>query len=138
MPSFSYTALCRAEQLLHESLSPSQLETYRAKGWFRVTGSMGGNFIVTSARGIFGGHTFNVLNVASGSQFCALVPDVPGPDCLLAQKLAIEHDENAFRLAANCSRMFGVDIHLSARLSGDGRKFHPTIRLVGERVVIEE
>lgn len=94
----------RAHGLLLEHLTPEQRETFKAHGWFIVTGSDS----KTQYRIRDTGHmvaNVDVLNGIGGytHRLCAHVPvgQVPQGDQLLAQKMMLEFSESQFLRIAN-------------------------------------
>lgn len=89
-------ALKKAEALLREYLSEEQIEELEKTGGFVVLGSSGKPY--TIKRGYQG-------NVQNGRfRYCAHGPsNIPVPDQMLMQKLALETDEEAFLAVANRS-----------------------------------
>ena len=93
----------KAEALLLSWLTPSQRYEWEASEQFAVTGSCGGEYIITK------GTIYNVIAVDGGKMcFRPQIPtggmmatDWPVCDILLAQKLALEHDEAYVLKVAN-------------------------------------
>jgi len=89
----------RSLQLLAEYLTDKQLTTLIESGWFEIKGSKGNAYVIRVAT------TGNVylkpgLRAARTLSFCAMAA-IPGGapigDQLLAQKVLLETDEDAFR-----------------------------------------
>lgn len=93
----------RSLELLLSVLSDTQLAEYNDQGRFRVKGSSGRTYVIVCE-----GQQGNVQWWRDGvfaSNFCAHPGgDVPDPDAWLAQKLALEADDEAFLMAANLRR----------------------------------
>lgn len=91
----------RAENLLLLWLTLQQREQWRVGRCFEVIGSLGGKYTIHY------GSTFNVCDESTGSMVCfrpqfpiqntGFAPDWPVCDIVLAQKLALEHDEGHVR-----------------------------------------
>lgn len=89
-------ARVKAEALLHEYLSEEQIKELEETGGFVVLGSLGTPYTIRR------GYQGNVRR--DGYRYCAHGPhDIPVPDHMLMQKLAIETDEEAFLAVANRS-----------------------------------
>ena len=92
----------RALELLSYCLTPDQLASYREKGWFEVTGNRGRRWRIRGR-----GQSGNVdlmpeIGDEREASYCAHPPGgLPDADAHLAQKLAIETDEDAFEKVAN-------------------------------------
>jgi hypothetical protein len=86
----------RATELLLHTLSPIQREDFRLHGYFAVQVARRGRFWILPST------FFNVLHAETGSCYCG-VPraEVPLPDLMLAQKLPLENDPEAFFAVAN-------------------------------------
>lgn len=95
----------RSLELLLSLLSEDQLAEYNERSYFTVEGSSGRTYKIVCE-----GQTGNVQWWADGAfraNFCAHPGgDVPDPDAWLAQKLALEADDEAFLLVANIRRGF--------------------------------
>lgn len=91
----------RANQLLWSLLSPEQRQQVDREGWFGVTAWSGNRYRIYSPATV----AFNVRQVDPAGheirQYCAIVPNVPAADTMLAQKLLLETDESRFHLTAN-------------------------------------
>lgn len=86
----------KAEELLRSCLSVEQVECLEANQYFDVDGSSGGHYR------IYRGYAGNVAR--DRYRYCAHgAHDLPEPDHMLMQKLAIETDEEAFLAVANRS-----------------------------------
>ena len=86
----------RAKQLLLRILSPTQRAEFERHGFFSVVVAGRGKFCILATS------IFNVLEMQSGCSYCARVQArVPLPDLLLAQKLVLENDPQAFFKVAN-------------------------------------
>jgi hypothetical protein len=99
-----------AEDLLMACLSPDQAADHALRGWFDVEGSMGNRYrIFTSTPAGMNGQPTQAGNVvlldAEGRQqarYCVHPPDgLPHADAWLAQKLALEADEDTVLAVAN-------------------------------------
>lgn len=100
----------RAENLLLMWLTPQQREQWQVSKCFEVTGSLGGKYTIQY------GSTFNVCDESIGLMVCfrpqfptynaGFAPDWPVCDIVLAQKLALEHDEGHVRKVL-CVKTFG-------------------------------
>lgn len=90
---FSDAANARARDLLERHLSPAQLESFRALGTFDVRAASGHRYRIEQGR------TVNVTR-DDGASFCAVARGVPLCDHLLAQKMMLEADEEAFLAVA--------------------------------------
>jgi hypothetical protein len=94
----------RALELLLGWLSPSQREQFLREARFTVTGSTSGkSYTVNTAA------AYNVVD-GQGWQFCTLLPMQIGfndiiEDRMLAQKIAIERDEDDWLRTANAVRV---------------------------------
>jgi hypothetical protein len=86
----------RAKELLLRLLSVTQREQLQHHGYFSVDAPGRGRFCILPIP------IFNVLHLETGDCFCAapLVP-VPVADLMLAQKLLLENDPEAFFGVAN-------------------------------------
>ena len=96
-------AEARANELLCEHLTPAQKKTYTDNGWFVIEGGK----TKTKYR-INSGHLVGNVDVLDNQnrkthRLCAHVRQgsVPFGDQLLAQKIMLEHDEDAFIRVAN-------------------------------------
>lgn len=88
-------ALKRAEDLLVSMLNEQQKQQFELHGEFQVIGSKGGQYVIR--RGYAG-------NVISGRRrYCGHLSDsrIPQADHMLAQKLMIETNEEAYLAVAN-------------------------------------
>jgi hypothetical protein len=94
-----HTANGAAEALLLSLLTPAQRTDYRDNSWIEGVSSNGNPFRIYTQRGTNG----NVELLINGEWLvlCAHPEDVPLPDAVLAQKLALEADERAFMEVAN-------------------------------------
>lgn len=98
----SDAAASRARALLERSLTPEQLEQFKANGWFDVVGG------VTGMRyRIRYGSSHNVELLRDGTTVRTLCffprGNLPPADVMLAQKISIESDENGVLAVANFS-----------------------------------
>jgi hypothetical protein len=93
----------RAMKLLTSCLDKTQRQSFEASGQFDVRGSGGGLYRITPQT------TYNVFRIGRqgflDERLCAGTYDdaVPLFDMMLAQKLALETDEAAFRAVAHRS-----------------------------------
>ena len=89
-------AEARARKLLLRILTPGQREDYELHGYFAVQVARRGRFWILPST------FFNVLHAETGNCYCA-VPrgEVPLLDVMLAQKLVLENDAEAFFAVAN-------------------------------------
>jgi len=92
----------RAERLLKANLTLEQTAQLEAQGWFEVLGSLGRRYR------IWQGQVRNVIRLGEdgtpAQRLCAHPAEyVPDEDAMLAQKLLIEVDEEAFAKIANVS-----------------------------------
>lgn len=97
-------AVQRAETLLHEQLRPGQRRMLRLRNHFYVRSQHGRRYEINR------GHHGNVYEVdGKGKRVARLcvyaTGGVPEGDCMLAQKLHIEYDEDHFRRVANITPM---------------------------------
>lgn len=89
----------RAEELLLQLLTPAQRALYRSGNLISVKGGRSGQEYRIDTRY----HSRNIWR-SDGRRFCAHPPlDVPRADIILAQKLAIEYNEDHFLQMANVS-----------------------------------
>lgn len=89
----------KAEKLLQSALDAEQREELRSKGFFHCKSGVGNRYRIY--RGSHG--NVKLLN-QSGKEvekLCVQPHYVPEGDCMLAQKLHIEHNEEDFRRTAN-------------------------------------
>lgn len=86
----------RARQLLMRNLDAGQLRSFKADGSFRVTAKGGEVYTIKTAR------SFNVV-AADGTSYCGQTADTPVEDQMLAQKLLLQSDPDAFFKNANVS-----------------------------------
>jgi hypothetical protein len=104
-------ARARGWQLLEENLRPAQLEDFRQRGAFEVVGSVTGKRYRIDRNG-----GFNVTELdEQGNEICKLCfkpsePLVAG-DIILAQKIALETDEESALRVANRALPNGRLIH---------------------------
>lgn len=89
----------RAEKLLQSALSPEQREELKIRGFFHCRSKVG--IFYRIYRGSHGNvrrlnHTGKEIE-----RLCVQPSYVPESDCMLAQKLHIENDEQGFRRTAN-------------------------------------
>lgn len=90
----------KAEKLLQSALAPEQQEELKSKGFFHCKSNKGNLYR------IYRGSHGNVKRVVNGKEIerlCIQPHYVPEGDCMLAQKLHIEFNEDAFRQTANIS-----------------------------------
>lgn len=89
----------RANALLEKHLDERQKKDWKEKGWFIVDAKSGKKYRID--RGTHGNVKLldETGRVVRG--YCAQPNDVPEGDANLAQKLALEHDEEAFLRVAN-------------------------------------
>lgn len=99
-------ANARAEVLLQSCLTPLQAETLKKRGFFYVCGKDGNVYRIKR------GYAGNVERVdpknfdTALERFCAHPDsDVPAADAMLAQKLALEFNPDAFLKVANRTRL---------------------------------
>jgi hypothetical protein len=86
----------RARKLLLRTLSPVQRAEFEARGYFSVEVANRGRFWILPST------VFNVLHAGSGTSYCAGPrTDLPLSDLMLAQKLMLENDPDAFFAVAN-------------------------------------
>ncbi|HMK23517.1 MAG TPA: hypothetical protein VK466_14370 [Terriglobales bacterium] len=86
----------RARKLLLRTLSPVQREEFESRGYFSVQVPKRGKFWILPSS------VFNVLHAATGTSYCAGPrAEVPLSDLMLAQKLLLESDPDAFFEVAN-------------------------------------
>lgn len=88
----------KAEKLLQSALSSEQREELRTRGMFHCKSKQG-----TLYR-IYRGSHGNIRKIVGGKEvekLCIQPNQVPEGDCMLAQKLHIENDEEGFRRTAN-------------------------------------
>ncbi len=90
----------RARSLLMEHLNAEQRQEYEKSNHFHVRGSRGRRYRIKCGR------AHNVYTVNDDGllivEHCAhVLENVPNEDNILAQKLLIEHDEDAFLATAN-------------------------------------
>ena len=86
----------RARQLLVRLLTPQQREDFKLHGYFAVQVARRGKFWILPSS------IFNVLNAETGACYCAAPrAEVPLSDLMLAQKLLLENDPEAFFSVAN-------------------------------------
>jgi hypothetical protein len=115
-----------AGNLLLACLSPGQAMSHLDNGWFDVTGSRGHRFRIFTRTGVSpgwgAGQSGNVVLLdAEGKQearYCVHPPDgLPHADAWLAQKLALEADEDTVLAVANLpwNRSGHADIRPAAR-----------------------
>ncbi len=87
----------RARKLLLRTLTPAQREEFEVRGYFSVQVAKRGKFWILPST------VFNVLQAGTGTSYCAGPrAEVPLSDLLLAQKLVLENDPEAFFAVANC------------------------------------
>lgn len=90
----------RAEKLLMRHLTDEQRADYHAHGYFYVIGQSGDRYRIRP----FGVANVDVMGRDGEVDLrlcCHPGANLPGPDMMLGQKLAIEHDEAEFRRRAN-------------------------------------
>ena len=92
--------------LLKSWLNPAQLEQYESNGSFDVTGSDGGHYRIGPPS------PFNIRVIEPeghcGSAYCVVPKDISAAgDIQLAQKIALENDEEATIRAANRAQNAG-------------------------------
>lgn len=101
-PKTDAAAAKRATELLEASLTPAQLEQFKANGWFDVVGGTTGMLYR-----IRHGKSHNVELMRDGKRVRTLCfypgGNLPAADCMLAQKIAIECDEGSVLAIANFS-----------------------------------
>jgi hypothetical protein len=86
----------RAKHLLLRMLSPAQRGEFECHGYFSVEVARRGKFCILPTS------FFNVLEMQTGCCYCALVhTKVPLLDLMLAQKLVLENEPEAFFKVAN-------------------------------------
>jgi hypothetical protein len=77
----------KAEALICEWLSPTQLHDYEKRKMFKVTGSAGGHYLISPRY---------IRDLDKGGHIC-FVPEnwdqLPVADVMLARKIALENDE---------------------------------------------
>jgi hypothetical protein len=99
-------AIVKADALLDECLTATQRRMLREKGFFEVKGSLGERGGVYQ---ICRGQVQNVYLTIKGERLTRLCAHpairVPDGDAMLAQKLMIETDEEAFWRIANAERV---------------------------------
>ena len=93
-------------RLLKSWLNPAQLEQYESNGSFDVRGSDGGHYRIGPPS------PFNIRVIEPeghcGSAYCVVPKDISAPgDIQLAQKIALENDEEATIRAANRAQNAG-------------------------------
>jgi hypothetical protein len=80
-------AVQKAETLIREWLSPTQLRDYEKRKRFKVTGSSGGHYLIAPGY---------IRDLDNGGHIC-FVPEnwtaLPVADVMLARKIALESDE---------------------------------------------
>ena len=95
-------AKLRAEKLLLENLTSEQRDTLVGRGFFDVRSKTGKRYrIERSTHGNI--HLLNANGNAT-HRLCAQPSGVPVDDAILAQKLALEADEESFLKVANVTR----------------------------------
>jgi hypothetical protein len=86
----------RARQLLVRLLTPEQRKDFELHGYFAIQVARRGKFWILPSS------IFNVLHAETGACYCATPRgDVPLSDLMLAQKLLLENDPEAFFAVAN-------------------------------------
>ena len=86
----------RARELLLRMLTPTQREEFRRHGYFVVQVARRGKFWILPST------IFNVLHTETGACYCAAPRgEIPLSDLMLAQKLLLENDPEAFFRVAN-------------------------------------
>jgi hypothetical protein len=86
----------RASELLLRMLSPVQRDDFRLHGYFAVQVARRGKFWILPSP------MFNVLHADTGNCYCAAPrAEVPLSDLMLAQKLLLENNPEAFFAVAN-------------------------------------
>lgn len=96
-------AEARAEALLHENLDSVQREDLEKKRYFHVRAKSGRWYRICVG---VAGNVYRIENGREVEKFCIHPPDsYPTPDVMLAQKLLLEADEDAFRRTANITPM---------------------------------
>jgi hypothetical protein len=86
----------RARKLLLRTLSRAQREEFQACGYFSVQVAKRGRFWILPST------VFNVLHAETGTSYCAGPrAEVPLSDLMLAQKLMLENNPEAFFSVAN-------------------------------------
>jgi hypothetical protein len=93
----------KARQLLMRNLDDGQLKSFKKDGSFRVTAKDGKVYTVKTAR------SFNVEG-PDGARYCGQLADTPVEDQMLAQKLLLQSDPEAFFKNANVSPARGADV----------------------------
>jgi len=94
--SVRMAAEVRARKLLLRTLTPAQREEFETRGYFSVQVAKRGRFWILPST------VFNVLHAATGTSYCAGPrSDLPLSDLMLAQKLMLENDPDAFFAVAN-------------------------------------
>jgi hypothetical protein len=87
----------RARKLLLRTLTPAQREEFQLRGYFSVQVAKRGKYWILPST------VFNVLHAETGTSYCAGPRvEVPLSDLMLAQKLVLENDPEAFFAVANC------------------------------------
>jgi len=93
----------KAEKLLQSALTPNQQEDLKVKGFFHCRSKIGRIYR------IYRGSHGNVIRMGDNGKeierLCVQPAYVPEGDCMLAQKLHIEHNEDEFRRTANITRL---------------------------------
>jgi hypothetical protein len=89
----------KARQLLMRNLDDGQLKSFKKDGEFRVTAKDGKVYTIKTAR------SFNVTG-PDGTRYCGQLADAPVEDQMLAQKLLLQSDPEAFFKNANVSPSF--------------------------------
>jgi len=94
-------AIAKAQALLEGMLTPEQIAQLAAHHWFEVVSQHGHRYRINQ------GQRRNVQRLkkdgAHEAWFCIHPDDVPDEDAMLAQKLLLETDEQAFLRIANRS-----------------------------------
>lgn len=86
----------RARQLLLRLLTSAQREDFRLRGYFAVQVARRGRFWILPST------IFNVLHAETGACYCAAPrAEIPLSDLMLAQKLLLENNPEAFFAVAN-------------------------------------
>jgi hypothetical protein len=98
----------KAWALLQSSLTPAQRRSMAKHDYFTFQGSDGDTYAIRASSMT----AFNIYNVSNGLQLCGGPKDLPWPDIVLAQKLALQTDARWFRTIANCSRVLPIETAL--------------------------
>ena len=91
----------KARELLIRNLDAGQEESFKKDGEFRVTAKDGKVYTIKTAR------SFNVVG-PDGTKYCGQLTDAPVEDQMLAQKLLLQSDPQAFFKNANVSPAIAI------------------------------